>query len=817
MLKFYDSIKNLADARQYEDRLDFLINSVSSVNSSSRESVPTSGHLYEPLHSGTHIRLLELNPGGFDKALTFHFHIANLSSSHPEYEAVSYVWGCHSFSVRAPDRPSNIAMSGNNSVKISENLAELLRYLRYNNRSRMIWVDGLCINQHDKEERGHQVSLMSAIYHQARNVIVWLREINSDRFVFRSKWYKYTVCDDGDERTPREDQNVRGQLLFETICIIVNAWLAEHNLQSSAKYAVHSRRSQTQELRQLRLLPNVLRECLASRFNSITSHGRKWSLWDAIQDLYELPWFRRTWAVQELILAPCALAKFGNAEIDWRWIGLSAAILRTNDLEKIQYHAFGGVYNAYLLYRLSNMSDLPPLQLTSLQLMRLTRGLESTEVYDQVYGLLGISTTDNDPSTGNLLIRPDYGITHSMLWRKLACIFIELTNDLSILSSVQHARIETKNREKPPLRNLLHEDIPSWVPQWNEMTRASLLPWDAEEKFSASYGIPMVLKQPPDTGSLIIQCLRIGQVGSVLQGVRQLMGCRSLAKFFETKQGTKTLYRTLCAGRSPYGSLISKTPHGYMDSLFEIFSWHTINIDALIPGSYVHMYAVSHLTGECRWGDFSYRRRDEEDEVQAAKYKALVDQLGTNRQLCLTLNGYLILAPDVVQEGDILYILAGSSNPVLLRPLKAISRWHPIVQLSEDTSLKSNSNCFALVGECYVQGLMCGEAFRTLQKSSINQGPIPFDLVSKHVLASATKILDPDVVPWVKKQYSNGSSPYEYRELPKVDAEFINSILSRHEANKSEDQNMHETIKTYRVAIHHEQRLKTKLDWVEII
>lgn len=51
------------------------------------------------------------------------------------------------------------------------------------------------------------------------------------------------------------------------------------------------------------------------------------------------------------------------------------------------------------------------------------------------------------------------------------------------------------------------------------------------------------------------------------------------------------------------------------------------------------------------------------------------------------------LAPSVAKEGDIICILHGCSVPVLLRP-----------------RLESGETLFRLVGECYVHGIMDGEA-----------------------------------------------------------------------------------------------------------
>ena len=57
--------------------------------------------------------------------------------------------------------------------RVSETLGLALKYLRYE-KERILWIDAVCINQDDKQERSYQVSMMSLVYTGARRVCVWL-------------------------------------------------------------------------------------------------------------------------------------------------------------------------------------------------------------------------------------------------------------------------------------------------------------------------------------------------------------------------------------------------------------------------------------------------------------------------------------------------------------------------------------------------------------------------------------------------------------------------------------------------------------------
>jgi hypothetical protein len=62
---------------------------------------------------------------------------------------------------------------------VTSNLEAALRHLRYRHQPRFLWVDALCINQSDLQERASQVLLMDFIYRMAFNVHVWLGPIPS--------------------------------------------------------------------------------------------------------------------------------------------------------------------------------------------------------------------------------------------------------------------------------------------------------------------------------------------------------------------------------------------------------------------------------------------------------------------------------------------------------------------------------------------------------------------------------------------------------------------------------------------------------------
>jgi len=86
-----------------------------------------------------------------------------------DYAALSYVWGDET-------KTRTIFINGH-EIAVTQNLEEALRAFRSQSEFRSgfkLWVDAICINQRDNEERGRQVRRMREIYGNAWTVIAWL-------------------------------------------------------------------------------------------------------------------------------------------------------------------------------------------------------------------------------------------------------------------------------------------------------------------------------------------------------------------------------------------------------------------------------------------------------------------------------------------------------------------------------------------------------------------------------------------------------------------------------------------------------------------
>lgn len=131
--------------------------------------------MYKPLLACDLVRLLRLAPSPHrDDPLTGNFVVISLKHA-PSFEAISYVWG-------DPTISESIRIdSDTDDISITPNLASALRQFRTRDKARMLWADGICIDQGNNDEKALQVPMMADIYRTASGVLAWMGKGDHNR------------------------------------------------------------------------------------------------------------------------------------------------------------------------------------------------------------------------------------------------------------------------------------------------------------------------------------------------------------------------------------------------------------------------------------------------------------------------------------------------------------------------------------------------------------------------------------------------------------------------------------------------------------
>ncbi|KAF9631349.1 putative het domain-containing protein [Lasiodiplodia theobromae] len=371
----------------------------------------SSGELYQLLTHPNSIRLLEIQPGTLTEPIHCRLFVSHLDrhSPSPSYEAISYVWG-------SPDIRESVKCN-EATIRITSNLAAALRRFRLPTEPRVVWADGICINQADDSEKGHQVRLMRLIYKRAARVLVWLGQ-------------------------PSNDEQPRAA--FNALCALVNQTLAPNDPP-----ATWDEQDDTSDH------PHLLsssQDRAKQRSSAILADR-----WAALAPFFGLAWFRRVWVIQEVALSSAATAlHWGRARIAW------ALVARATDRivalkHRLPLHRLPGALHAHLMGDLwqaeqrrnvvvveegkgegekGEKEEEERMTFDELHAKTIALSFVASDPRDRVYGLLGIPTRETEPDEGLLYLEPDYGVNlvgvHVRLLQKRRMLLLENSNTPSL-------------------------------------------------------------------------------------------------------------------------------------------------------------------------------------------------------------------------------------------------------------------------------------------------------------------------------------------------------------------------------------------------
>lgn len=395
---------------------------------------------YQPLGSGQ-IRLIELFPNTHGDGLTGRLHAVMLRDYNAadddddgikntqQFEALSYVWG-------SDTKPCILTTPDAGALPMTASLHSFFLRLRLADRPRMLWADGICINQADAREKEQQVQLMAGIYRSARGVVADLGP--------------------GDDSTYER----LVQFIKSYWCIAVRAGghpglfgraLSPHEAAVFLGISPPPKGDVSQPLQ-------LDHDDSASMAETVPSAQDE--IWEQVVQLFDSPWFQRLWIVQEFILARNVVFYYGTSSsssssstFDWRdlfafiiYYNTATEALQTQFMtiwasEELQTHPGIGLFSTMAYQRgfrhlqatASGRELLDSLTLaTAMRKMRAGRWVDLLQWYrlcgctlqrDRYYALLSIAS-DID-AAAHPELRPDYRTPDAELKLKIGKFLIQ--------------------------------------------------------------------------------------------------------------------------------------------------------------------------------------------------------------------------------------------------------------------------------------------------------------------------------------------------------------------------------------------------------
>jgi hypothetical protein len=122
---------------------------------------------YEPLRYDLSIRILYLHPEKSpDSPINLDLRETSIHEARTNFDALSYVWG-------ESKKRIEVLCCGK-YINVGPNCEAALRRLRSKTRVKALFVDAICIDQNNEDEKPGQIELMGDVYKAAKRVLIWL-------------------------------------------------------------------------------------------------------------------------------------------------------------------------------------------------------------------------------------------------------------------------------------------------------------------------------------------------------------------------------------------------------------------------------------------------------------------------------------------------------------------------------------------------------------------------------------------------------------------------------------------------------------------
>ncbi|KAF2187100.1 hypothetical protein K469DRAFT_705656 [Zopfia rhizophila CBS 207.26] len=427
--------------------------------------------------------------------------------------------------------------------------------------------------------------------------------------------------------------------------------------------------------------------------------------WMALGTLLKRSWFRRAWVVQEASMAKTASLQCGRSCMsleDFTNALFYCSISGSRHYGSHLLTTFGSPVNRITYvesYRRHKQEASRP-SISPLGVLVLAKSCEATDPRDKLFAFLKI---------GRLNVSPDYTRSVEELYIDNATNFLQTSLQCSYFCRYEQTCQNCDHRRQ--LTRILYNagrlsqklDLPSWVPDWSHQYTRRPLGWAdplTEQNNCFSAGGPYLNDFEILSGRLL-------RISVILKDAISIAGTVDISDILAlSEKQLQHKFRVWYAESfcMHFGSgLRSSKPYVTGEARPDVFA-RTLVADSDHRGTsrvslqYAHQSLSMFLRYINSDGPEVYDllsprfERMLDNELSGLYIKSKI----IGRVFFLTEQGYVGLAPNGVMPGDEIAIIMGGDLPVAIR----------------NVGFSLEGEKYALLGECYVHGLMDGEALK---------------------------------------------------------------------------------------------------------
>lgn len=637
--------------------------------------------LYHSITDPYEIRVLELMPGSGDEPLRGSLHycsiafqvIGNVTKDRNArfllssedlnqpvwYTALSYTWG-------PPVFDASIEIDGY-ARSITKTLESALKHFRHASDSIILWVDQICINQDDLEEKKQQIPLMSRIYTRALNTVIWLGE---------------------------SDSRMVGLMDFMNELVVRLQYSDEIN-------------------------------CPEGLTDVQLPHGDS-PRWRDLIDFFSRPWFYRLWIIQEVVLSSWLWVMCGEHVRPWRQVATPCSILRLSGVSGWLNTVAEGLKDSNVASTAASptsgwevcdqlIAQQEYFQTGSRQhstlymLLKKHRNSLSWDPRDKIYGMLAMCSTEELDR-----IRVDYSsdypfsqLYHDVAKNKIRDMKKSMENDdgqIHVAESIHQVLSEVD-----ALAMSADNSLPSWVPNWSAARRTR--PLCGESGFAShifraagesNHDYDVDTNDDKRLNLLASGFDKVTELTDIFHspnltydklpaGNEDLMSCFELCKSLQEYPNTEQIvfdafWNTMVAGLDSTGR--TAAPASYA----EIFSLLLDASTGLTPSLAGQTYSARQKRPEGKGKLMPSHLGSRTAGTTFRSVRSAMQSAMRNRRLGKTEKGYIGLFPSLTAVDDVIHLVSGCPVPYVMRP--------------------TPDNQWRIIGECYVHGVMSGEVLK---------------------------------------------------------------------------------------------------------